>query len=35
MKSKPQVRGLSLLQLMAVLGVLGVVAWLVLNYWVA
>jgi len=32
MKKKAQVRGLSLLQLMFVLGVLGIVAWLALNY---
>jgi len=31
MKSKPQVRGLTILQLMLVLGLLGIGAWLVLN----
>lgn len=31
MKPKPQVRGLTILQLMLVLGLLGIGAWLVLN----
>lgn len=35
MKRKSQVQGLTLLQLMFVLGSLGIIAWLVLTYVVA
>lgn len=35
MKRKSQVKGLTLLQLMFVLGALGIIAWLVLTYVVA